>query len=407
MIEPVPPAVSDPPAVLAVQAPRRPRFRFLLKLVPTAALLAVTLLAMAVYFRPWRVDWRAPLIYTGDGLQHMMYTKGILENGWFLYNPSLGAPGEMDLREFPGADTLPGVLTKFLGLFTRNPALINNLLYLLTFPLTSLGAFLACRGMRISNGPAILASVLYAFLPYHLWRSTGHLYLSCYFMAAPAILVAWWVASGRLLDRADGGGWGRVALAVAICAVASTSGVYYPFFAGLILGVAGLVAFCARRDWRHGAAGLGLAALVAAGILLCLLPTLRFLHTHPHPPASQRTAAGSEIYGLKLTQLVLPPDAHPLHLFHRFKQDYNAQAPLVNENTTAALGVAGAVGCLRLLGWLLFRPLARTHPLPAPLRACGKSWTCSACLTARRCSTGPSAGSACSSRCSSPRSFGG
>ena len=31
----------------------------------------------------------------------------------------------------------------------------------------------------------------------------------------------------------------------------------------------------------------------------------------------------------------------------------------MNENTTAALGVLGAVSCVGLLGWLLFRPAAR------------------------------------------------
>ena len=120
MIEPVQPAFSEPPAP-AAPAPRRPRFRFLLKLVPWAAVLAVTLLAMALYFQPWRVDWRAPLIYTGDGLQHMMYTKGFLENGWYLHNPSLGAPGEMDLREFPGADTLPGLHHQIPGAVHAQP----------------------------------------------------------------------------------------------------------------------------------------------------------------------------------------------------------------------------------------------------------------------------------------------
>ena len=169
--------------------------------------------------------------------------------------------------------------------------------------------------MGISNGPAALASVLFAFLPYHLWRSTGHLYLSCYFVAAPAVLVAWWVATGRLLDRADGGGAGRVSRwAAAICAVTSIFGACTTRFSrGLILGVASLD----RRLWRGGTGGTSWPAwdrwrvLVAAGVLLCLLPTL-VVPAHA-PPTRARSASGcrapSEIYGLKITQLLLPPDA--------------------------------------------------------------------------------------------------
>ena len=65
--------------------------------------------------------------------------------------------------------------------------------------------------MGISARTGGLAGVLYAFLPYHFWRSTGHLYLIVLLHGgAPAALVAWWVATGRLLDRAEAGRPGRV-----------------------------------------------------------------------------------------------------------------------------------------------------------------------------------------------------
>ena len=88
--------------------PRPPRWRFLRSVVAVRGrrpALTVLVTAALLALPPWHLDLRTPFIYAGDGFQHMVYTKGFVENGWYLHNPSLGAPGEMDLREFPAGDT--------------------------------------------------------------------------------------------------------------------------------------------------------------------------------------------------------------------------------------------------------------------------------------------------------------
>ena len=324
--------------------------------------LALTLLVLTLALRLWNLDFHTPTNYGGDGTLHLMFTKGLVENGWFLTNPSLGAPGEMDLREFPAVDILPALLIKGLALFTHDPALLNNLFFLLTFPLTSLAAFYACRQFGFLAGPSLLCALLYAFMPYHFSRSEGHLYLSAYFMTPLAVLVAWWVAEGRLLGPAGAWWRGKLPLAAGICVLDSLSGVYYPFFSGMFLVTASLLALCVRRDWRHFVAGGLLAALLAAGMLACLLPTLAYLRGHPGYPAALRQSSEAEIYGLKIVQVLLPIDGHRLGVLEHFKDHYNRHSPLVTENTTAAVGVVGAAGFLGLIGWLLFRPLARAGP---------------------------------------------
>ena len=346
------PAIAGP----ATGSPRR-------SLRPLAAyglVLALTLLVLTLALRLWDLDFHTPTNYGGDGTLHLMFTKGLLENGWFLTNPSLGAPGEMDLREFPAVDTLPALLIKGLGLFTHDPALLNNLFFLLTFPLASLAAFHACRQMGFLFGPSLLCALLYAFAQYHFVRSEGHLYLSAYFMAPLAVLVAWWIAEGRLLGPGRAWWRGRLPLAGGICVLTSLCGAYYPFFAGIILVTACFLALCARRDRRHFVAGGLLTALLAAGLLACLLPTLLYLHRHPgQTAAGTRRPEEAEIFGLKIAQVVLPIDGHRLGAVDRFKTRYDRRSPLVNENTSAAVGVVGAAGFLGLLGWLLFRPVAR------------------------------------------------
>src|SRR5262249_14105206 len=49
-----------------------------------------------------------------------------------------------------------------------------------------------------------------------------------------------------------------------------------------------------------------------------------------------------------------PAPGHRLPLFARMAASYGSRSPLVNENQSAAMGVAGAAGFLFLLGRLIF-----------------------------------------------------
>ena len=353
---------AEAPGASSLRSHRDPRsvWQRLRPLAPYGWVLALTLLVLTLALRLWSLDFRTPTNYGGDGTLHLMFTKGLVENGWYLTNPSLGAPGEMDMREFPAVDTLPALLIKGLGLFTHDPGLLNNLFFLLTFPLTSLAAFYACRQIGLLIGPSLLCALLYAFAQYHFVRSEGHLYLSAYFTVPLAVLVAWWIAEGRLLGPAGSWWRGKLPLAGGFCLLVSLSGAYYPFFSGIVLVTASFLALCARRDWRHFAAGVLLTALLVAGMLACLLPTLVYLHRHPGDPAAgTRQASDAEVFGLKIVQVLLPIDGHRLSPVASFKTRYDRHSPLVNENTSAAIGAVGAAGFLLLLGWLLFRPVVR------------------------------------------------
>jgi phosphoglycerol transferase len=72
---------------------------------------------------------------------------------------------------YPAMENFHFVLIKLLSLFTSDHALVINLFYLLTFPLTALTALYFFRHFKFSFGPAVVGSLLYAFLPYHFFRS--------------------------------------------------------------------------------------------------------------------------------------------------------------------------------------------------------------------------------------------
>jgi phosphoglycerol transferase len=306
----------------------------------------------------WRADLGVPLRYWGDGMFTSVMVKTILEGGWFLESPRLGLPGTYQLYDFPMADNLHFLLIKLLALPGLDYAAAGNLYYLLTFPLTAVSALFVLRRFGVTAAPALVAALLFAFLPYHFFRGTSHLFLAAYYLVPPAVLVALWVYQGpcplfgppdeasrprlRLFDR-------RSPAAVLICLLVSSAGVYYAFFACFLLLAAGLAAALDRRRlYPLVAAGL-LAGVITAGSVANIAPCLLYTARHGDNPATHHLdLADQDRFGLRLAELLLPLSDHRSSDFAHLKRKYD-RAHVLTESMMATLGVAGAVGFVLLL----------------------------------------------------------
>src|SRR5258708_4414605 len=67
-----------------------------------AALSSLVLVAVALQL--WHARLNVPLFDSGDSLMGQLFVQNILESGWVLDNGRLGAPGALDLRDYPLAD---------------------------------------------------------------------------------------------------------------------------------------------------------------------------------------------------------------------------------------------------------------------------------------------------------------
>ncbi len=352
------------------------------RLVPYALALLLCGLILAWQLRLWRLDLRVPLAYSDDGLVSAMYVKAVVDNGWYLHNPRLGAPAGLDLADFPMADGLHFLLVKLLSFGTDDYALVFNGYFLLTFPLTTLSALLVLRHFGVAAGPAMVAALLFTFLPYHFFRGPHHLWLAAYFLIPPLVMVALWVYQGTLRGATSAGPPStqysvlstqysevhhaeaspqpacphRWAVALLVAALASSAGAYYAFFGSYLLAVAGLTAAVRLRRLTPLCQSAVLVAVIGLGMGLNLAPTL--LHQRVHGPAGDavyRHPGLAEYDGLKLAQLLLPVYAHPVRAWADLRLRYRTLTPLNGENDWAALGLAGSVGFLVLLGRLAYR----------------------------------------------------
>jgi hypothetical protein len=111
---------------------------------------ALALLGAVLVLELWDISLRVPFAYLVDAVFYLMVIKAVLDHGWVGENPNLGAPFGQQLWDFPSVngDALQLAIVKGFGLFTHDPALVMNLFFLLTFPLTGVVAFLVLARLR-------------------------------------------------------------------------------------------------------------------------------------------------------------------------------------------------------------------------------------------------------------------
>jgi phosphoglycerol transferase len=309
-------------------------------------------------------DLGVPFDESGDALDSLRYSKTILDHGWVLDNPDLGAPHGASLHDYLRSTNLLFLSLKVLGLVWHDPFRLTNLFFLLAFPLTALVSLAVLRHFRLAYWPALTAGLLYAFLPYHSLRNLAHLYLATYYVLPLVVMVVLWVFLDEPLfgrpGRQAAGRFGCTArgLAAVLVAVAvACTDVYYGFFTCFFLLTAGLAAGWRKGGWLPSAPALLLLGVVTLTTVLNFLPQFAYRHEHgANFEAGLRASSDAEHYALRLSQMLVPTTGHRVPLLRVAKYRFNAKLTQVTESDLAALGALGSVGLLYLLGLLLVRP---------------------------------------------------
>lgn len=337
--------------------------KLLIKVWPYILALVLCLAILAWVMRLWNADLSVPFVYGGDTLFGGTGIKGVIENGWYLHNPSVGMPSGLFLNDYPGTDMLNWLVIKLLTLFTSNWAVVLNMAFLIAFPLTTLATMYVLRQLRFSIATSIVISLLYTFIPYHFFRGEAHLFLASYYMIPLVILVALRISSGESVLFKSGMTPRLSAISLrnpdiiftlVITILVAMSGIYYSLFALFFIFLAGVIAYIRHQKtmviWTTGI----LMAVILAVIALNVSPYVIFRLQHgANKQAAVRNPTESEIYGLKVTQLLLPVSGHRILILARYKAIYDRLAPLNFENGASTLGVFGSLGFLFLIVWFL------------------------------------------------------
>ncbi|NEX60888.1 hypothetical protein [Noviherbaspirillum galbum] len=333
------------------------------------ALAALFLAAVILSLITWRLDLlhynlRAPLNYAGDTLSQLLYVKGLLQDGWTGTITHLSAPFTYPGAAFPLQTSTDWMLMKVMSVFSKDPGLLLNAFWLLTLVMNGWSAAYASWQLRLPAALSLANGVLYAFLPYGLMRNLAHVNLVFYVVPLLCLLAVVIASRGEGVRRPGQ----AVVAGLAACVLQGFDYVYYSFFAAALFCLAALIGF-RGRDLRQ----LKLPVLAVAVLSICtainLFPGLQSWKKDGLPPEmSYKLPAEAEVYGVKLRRMILPQVANPVPFLAAWaEKDLNANFPDENENTSARLGIYGALGLLLILVSLL--RASRKSAVEQPMRA--------------------------------------
>ncbi len=356
----------------------RLRYRWLIALGQYLLAAVITLGVVTNVYCLWRGSLWLPISYDmGDTMLIQTWCKSVVDHGWYLHNPNLGAPHGQFMEDFPQADSLNYLIVKFFGLFSHHPGLVINLFSLSTYVLTTWSALAVMRHFRIAYPPALAAALLYSLLPYHFARLNGHHFLACYQVVPLSVMLALWLYLGRLpwpsrKAADDGGSTGnkydnedqaaagspllRWSVAIVVCLMQGSAGVYYAFFAEYFLLVGGLAASLQQKKLQPLLAG-GVLFMVTLGAFVGnMAPSLVYWKEHgKNPTVASRVPKETEVYGFKMAALMLPIPGHRATFLANLRQRYEEETAIRSESTWSAQGLVANVGFVVLLGLLLYR----------------------------------------------------
>ena len=306
-----------------------------------------------VFLRGWQRDFRVPFDFSVDALLALAQSKSTFDNGWWWFNPMLGGPSGFNALAFPANSNVDQAIVWAVSRPIGDALTAVNMSWLLMVVLSGLSASWCLRTLGASTASSVVAGTLFALSPFALYRHLAHFWMVVYLVPF-GCTIALLLASGRAGER---GNRKEAAVLLGGCVLLGFNYVYYAFFACFFIAGGALLGFLTYRDWRVIRAGGIAVAVIAACTLLNLAPSLQTWKREGKPIVLQdKGPSESEVYGLKIRQLVSPAFHHAFPPFKWwFEKEGSARFPLETENTGSRLGLVATVGFLGLLG-LLFLP---------------------------------------------------
>jgi hypothetical protein len=338
-------------------------------LVAVAIGSCLSIIISALYLNFYAYDFSIPWVYSGhDDIWQLVLTKVLKDTGWVLYNPYLGAPDIASWHHNAAAQTsaLHSVLMRGLSLLIDDAVAVQQVYYVLNFPLIAATSFVACRLVGISRLPAVCVGLIMAFTNFRMTQ-LYYSFLPNYFMVPLGLVPVYWIISGRFDDIQirEGGALRRIMslirsnifiIGIIIIALLAVSDGYYAFFELLLIGFAFIHSIIVRsRGSFDFVVPLFYAAVIVSIALILAMPLKEYEKSHPDEyapsgfvdPALIKHPFEAEVYSSTLKMMISPQPDHRIPFFadlgrEIIKSNDEARA-FKNGRTMVPLGSVGSV----------------------------------------------------------------
>lgn len=331
-----------------------------LGLFEATPLAAITLALYARLYLVGGPGFRVPLVYHRDGLFVAMLIKNMQTDGKYYLSTLIGAPYGQNLLDYPvGGERFQLFTVKLLGRVENDPFVVANVYFALGFVFVALSSHFVARKLGLRPLTAGVVSLLYAFLPFHIWHGPSHLFLSAYYVVPLGILlVVWYLEDGIPILETEKSAFSSrerlvrlLSVAFIVLIVGSTSAYYAIFVVLLLVGVC-VLDYLQNVDWRRLASAVVLVACIGLTLVANVLPELLYRFEHgKNPLVAVRDAFESGLYGLRLTLLIVPHVLHQVEILGKLGE--HAAKSIPGGESGSYLGALGALGFVLSAGLAL------------------------------------------------------
>ena len=323
--------------------------------------LAACLLTEYLAFELWQIDWSVPVLYGGDGATGVQGVKELLRggglNGWPFYEPESPFQANYSM--------LYTLFIRFCGLFTKNFALVFNLYVLVIPPVVTLSAYCVFRALSLGGVVSAAGAVTFGLCPYVQQRLAGHMGLAACECIPLVVLLCFWCVEDERFNRPGKGffRYRRNWLSLVFAWMIANNGmIYYPFYGCFLLCVTALCLLLRARSFRAIVTPVITVAEIAFWEVVAFVPAVIGMLVGSGSSVTSgavRGQTGGDIYGLRISSLLLSPNGFGLERGARFINGYrtslaNEEGLMYNENASGYLGMIGVVGFFLLVVLLLW-----------------------------------------------------
>lgn len=320
----------------------------------------IAIVLICIVWKIWNYDLNVPFNYSGDVIG-ILETIQTFVHGESLWNVSgMGAPFGSNRMHLLFDGSLHYMFLWVLAKLTGSVGYTINIYYILTFAFSAMCTYYMLRKLNVSRLSSMVGGIIYAFIPGHIMRGEAHIFVGSCYLLPLAILGIIYFIRGDFCKKE----FGRRKLKgleviksidkKMLFSILSFIGVtclslYYGVFIVIILSFAVLYVAIIQKQWRHVVYYLTTCISMVLSMVLIFLPQYISLWTDPeYVPISDgsRVMMDTEVYGLKLAQLILPITNHRISKFAEIREIYDTGFPLVNENGLATLGLIMSIGFL-------------------------------------------------------------
>lgn len=312
----------------------------------------LTALALFFVFQLWNANiFTIPLEYqSGDALAVIAGTKATCEHSLLSYSQDWGMPLGTTSYDFPNNSIFHNIVMKLIYLIFDNWVFAINGYYLLGYFLVSILTLFVLKKLGISKSIAIICSVIYAFLPYHYLRGISHLTLGAYYMIPIAV---WYIIKFMKGEKLFVKKNNRIInlnniINLIVLLILGAYGIYYAFFICYFFVIA-IIYRVANKKIKGIFEIIGSIIIIILSLLMTMLPNfIYWMGNGNNLGAAVRNGFETELYSVKIAQLILPITGHRIGFFAKIRDLYNLY-PCTTENSSISLGMLMSVGFLVLL----------------------------------------------------------